>query len=237
MPVENRIFYDRDLSAGQYVAQFRQFPASIVADSMFRLCSMNPRIYRMTKPLAQSMCGLALTVKARSGDNLLLHAALDMAEPNDVIVVSNEGGSNRSLLGEIMATYAFFQQKVEGIVLDGPIRDRDAICALDRHLYATGSAPGGPYKMGPGEINVPIACGDIGVRPGDLVLGDSDGVIVIPKEDAAQVLQAAHKTLEKDSANLAAAQRGAANRAWVRQALDQTGVEHIHTNQKGGDGL
>ena len=173
------------------------------------------------------MAGYAITVKARAGDNLMLHAALDMATENDVIVVSNEGDRSRALMGEIMVAYAHYTKKIAGIVLDGPIRDIDALSVLDFPLFATGSNPAGPFKEGPGEVNTPIAVGGVAVCPGDLIVGDADGVIVIPLNDAAALLDKATDYAKFDAGKVEAAKNGTANRAWVRKSLDEKGVEFI----------
>ena len=164
----------------EVMEQFKTIPASNTCDVMGRNAAMNPRIHLVSSPKAQMMVGPALTVKARGGDNLALHAALNIAEAGDVVVVSNEEDNTRSLIGEIMMAYLRHDRKVAGIVIDGPIRDIDEIGQWDFPVYATGTTPGGPYKEGPGEVNVPVACGGISVNPGDIILGDPDGVIVIP---------------------------------------------------------
>ena len=180
---------------------------------------MNPRIKLVSSPKDQMMVGPALTVKARGGDNLALHAALNMAQEGDVLVVSNEGDNTRALMGEIMMAYLRYTKKVAGIVLDGPIRDIDEIGKWDFPVYATGTTPGGPYKEGPGEVNVPVACGEISVNPGDIILADPDGVIVIPRKDAAQILEDAKKFQAADEGKLAAAKNGTAKREWVEKTL------------------
>ena len=149
-----------------------------------------------------------------------------MAGPGDVIVVSNEGDRSQSLVGEIMITYAKYKG-VSGLIFDGPIRDIGAISEMDIPVYATGTTPGGPFKEGPGEVNVPIACGGISVEPGDIVLADKDGVIIIPKRDAAALLEAARKFAANDSSKLAAAQNGTADRSWVDKSLVAKGCEII----------
>jgi len=137
-----------------------------------------------------SVVGIAFTVKVPDGDNVFLHRALDLAEPGDVIVVDGNGCLTRSLMGEIMFTYA--QNKgIAGFVLDGAIRDVDALEALDIPVYAVGVTPQGPYKNGPGEINVPVACGGQVVMPGDILVGDGDGVCVIRAEDAEKIVKLA----------------------------------------------
>ena len=150
-----------------------------------------------------------------------------MAEPGDVIVVSNEEDQRRSLMGEIMFTYAMNQRRLGGLVLDGPVRDLDALREMPLPVYATGSTPGGPYKEGPGEINVPIACGGVSVNPGDIILGDADGVIVIPLKDAEAVLAAAEELHKNDAAKVLAAQNGTSNRAWVMKTLEAKKTEFI----------
>ena len=110
---------------------------------------------------------------------------------------------------------------------DGPIRDIDEIGNWDFPVYCTGTTPGGPYKEGPGEINVPIACGGVSVNPGDIILADPDGVIVIPRKDAPVILEDAKKFQAADEKKLAAAKNGTANRAWVEKSLAEKGYEII----------
>ena len=126
-----------------------------------------------------------------------------------------------------MAAYGFVQKKIEGLVLDGPIRDISFIRTTNYPIYATGSTPGGPYKMGPGEINTPISCGDICVEPGDIVIGDEDGVVVVPKAEAEKVLALCYETQKKNNASYESAAAGRANRAWVNESLVNTKVEVI----------
>ena len=209
------------------MAEFKNIPASNTADVMGRSCAMNPRIKLVSSPKAQMMVGPAYTVKARAGDNLALHAALNRVSEGDVIVLSNEGDNTRALMGEIMMAYLYYTKKIAGIVLDGPIRDIDEIGQWDFPVYCTGTTPGGPYKEGPGEINVPISCGEVSVNPGDIILADPDGVIVIPRKDAATVLADAKKFQAADESKLAAAKNGTAKRDWVEKALQDKGFEII----------
>lgn len=226
MNIGFRVFLQRDLPPKNLVEAYKQLPAANVADCMSRLSALSSQIRLMTKPFSGSMAGPALTVKARPGDNLLLHKALNMAVEGDVIIVSNGGDRSQSLLGEIMAGYAKFK-KVAGIVFDGPIRDVEALYNLGIPIYATGSTPGGPFKEGPGEINVPIACGNIQVDPGDIVLGDQDGVIVIPRADAAALLEKAKEFSASDHAKFKKALEGTAERTWVEKSLAAKGCEII----------
>lgn len=227
MSIGNRIFLKRPMPSQELLDGFAGIPAANIADTMGRSCAMNPRI-RLMSGAQGTMVGPALTVKARAGDNLFIHQALDMSQPGDIIVVSNDEDQTRSLMGEIMFTYAQYQRKLGGLVLDGPVRDSDALKEMALPVYATGSTPGGPYKEGPGEINVPIACGGISVNPGDIIVADHDGIIVIPLKDAADVLQAAKKYHEQDAAKVEAAKNGTSNRAWVAKTIQAKNVEILN---------
>lgn len=227
MAVGKRIYLKREMPDPEIMEQFKEIPASNTADVMNRSCAMHPRIRLVSSPKAQMMVGPAFTVKGRAGDNLALHAALTYCGEGDVIVVSNEEDNTRALIGEVMMAFLYYGKKVAGIVLDGPIRDIDEIGKWDFPVYCTGTTPGGPYKEGPGEVNVPISCGGISVNPGDIILADPDGVIVIPRKDAPQILEDAKKFKAADEAKLEAARNGTAKREWVNRALEEKGFEII----------
>lgn len=227
MSVGKRIYLKREMPDPALLEEFKSIPASNVADVMNRSCGMDPRIRLMSAPKAQIAVGTALTVKTCAGDNLIIHAALNIAQEGDFIVVANEGGSARSLIGEIMMAYLYHTKKIAGIVIDGPIRDIDEISKWDFPVYATGTNPGGPYKEGPGEINVPVSCGNISVCPGDIIVADPDGVIVIPKRDAAIILEDAKKFQAADELKLIAAKNGTLKREWVEKSLTEKGFEII----------
>lgn len=226
MPTGFRVFLKRNMPPKEVMEGFKTIPASNIADCMGRHNALLPEIRLMTPPRQWNMVGAALTVKVCYGDNLLLHKALDMAGPGDVIVVANEGGRNRSLMGEIMYRQAE-RTGVSGIVIDGPIRDSLEISKGSVPLYATGSTPGGPYKEGPGEINVPVSCGSVMVAPGDIVVGDPDGVIVIPRRDGKRLLEEALLFQKKDREKLMKAKDGTAERSWVEKTLLGKGCEFI----------
>ena len=123
--------------------------------------------------------------------------------------------------------FLYLQKKVAGIILDGPIRDIDEIGKWDFPVYCTGTTPGGPYKEGPGEVNVPISCGGISVNPGDIILADPDGIIVIPRRDASTILEEAKKFQAADEAKLEKTRQGIINRGWVDKALEEKGFEIV----------
>ena len=159
-----------------------------------------------------AMAGPALTVKTRPGDNLMVHKALDLAEPGDVIVVDAGGDLTNAIIGEIMSTYAE-RAGVAGIVINGAIRDADSIRAGAFPVYAAGVTHRGPYKDGPGEINVPVAIDGMVIEPGDLVLGDGDGILCVPFDATDAVYALASEKVKVEAREIAAAGNAALDRA------------------------
>lgn len=227
MSVGKRIYLKREMPDHEIMMQFKTIPASNTADCMGRSCAMNPRIHLVSSPADECMVGPAYTVKCRAGDNLALHAALNYCQEGDVLVVSNEEDTTRALMGEVMMTWLRYEKKIAGIILDGPIRDIDSISKWDFPVYCTGTTPGGPYKEGPGEVNVPISCGGISVNPGDIILADPDGVICIPRQDAAVILEDAKAFQAKDQAKIPATLEHRINRSWVDKTLEEKEFEII----------
>jgi RraA family protein len=227
MSLGNRVFLKRELPDKGIVEEFKKIPAANICDCMNRIYGLNPEIKLMSNPTNEIMAGVALTVKVRPGDNLMIHQALEMAGEGDIIVVSNEGDRSRALIGEIIAEYAEKARKITGLVFDGPIRDIGPISQMEMHIYATGYTPAGPFKEGPGEVNVPIAIGGVPINPGDIIVGDRDGLMVIPKNDAAKVLEEAKIVAAGDSAKVEAAKNGTSNKKWVGEKLTKIGCEFI----------
>lgn len=226
MPAGNRIYLKRNLPPKETVEQLRDIPAANIADCMSRICAMDARIRLMSSPV-KSMCGPALTVHVRSGDNLFIHKALEMAQEGDIIVVTTGFSEVNSLIGEVIVSNAM-HKKLGGFIFDAPIRDIEAISKIDFPVYATGTTPGGPFRTGPGgEINVPISCGNIMVMPGDIVKGDEDGIIVIPRNDADDILAKAKEYEKKDQTTLEQAKNGTWDRSWIDKTLNGLGTEVI----------
>lgn len=171
------------------IERFRGIPTSNINDMMNRLYNMNGSIRAINE---RPLLGSAITVKAPLGDNLMFHHALDMARPGDVIVVDGGGCCDRSLGGEMMLTYSAIKG-IAGWVVDGALRDLDALRNGPLSVYCKAITPQGPYKNGPGEINVPICCGGVAVLPGDIIVGDCDGIVVIRQEDAPYIIERAEK--------------------------------------------
>ena len=168
------------------VERFRCVPACTVADAQERLWVLDGGIGPMWPGAA--CVGPALPVYTRAGDNLAVHHALDLAEPGDVLVVNGQGDTTRALVGELIAARAF-RSGMAGIVVDGAVRDVDALAAIGMPIFARAATPAGPYKHGPAEIGYPVACGGVVCAPGDIVCGDADGVVVVPQARVAEVAE------------------------------------------------
>jgi 4-hydroxy-4-methyl-2-oxoglutarate aldolase len=199
-----------------------KFPSSILADVAGRRGALSGRI----APLSPSMAfaGPAITVELRPGDNLMIHAALALAQPGDVIVVDGKGDLSSALMGEIMCQQAV-ALGVAAVVIDGAVRDSEAIRTLGFPMYAAGLNPNGPTKSVPGRLNHPISIGGVSVKPGDLVVGDADGVTVIEREKAAAMLPLAEKKVADETKRIADIKsRKALRPAWLDGALRAAGV-------------
>jgi RraA family protein len=191
---------------------------------MSRMTAAGPRL----RPLhaGGALAGPALTVKTRPGDNLMVHKALQIAEPGDVIVVDAGGDLTNAIVGELMLAHA---EKIglAGIVINGAVRDYGSIRASRFPVFAAGVTHRGPYKDGPGEINVPVAIDGMVVEPGDLVLGDDDGLLCVPFADAPQVYIDAKAKQEAEVKIMAATQEGRVSKPWVDETLRRLGCEGL----------
>jgi RraA family protein len=203
------------------VERFRALPVANVSDVMSRMTAGGSRLRPMHAPGAM-LAGPALTVKTRPGDNLMIHKGIALAQPGDVIVVDAGGDLTNALIGELMLAQ-MVKRGLAGIIINGAIRDSAAIRAQDFPVFAAGVTHRGPYKDGPGEINVPVALDGMVIAPGDLVLGDDDGLLCVPLDEAEAIHAAAsakHAAEEKQTANIAA---GTHDASWVDASLRRLG--------------
>jgi len=218
-----RIYNNINRPSKELIESFTGLPVANIADNMNRMSCIDARI----RPMNQAtLLGPAFTIKSRPGDNLLLHKALDLAQPGDILVVDAQGDMSNSIMGELMVLWAM-KRGLGGFVIDGAIRDIEALKKVKIPIYAAGITPAGPYKDGPGEINVPVCCGGVVIQPGDILVGDEDGLVVIKPEDAPELLQKtkaknlAEQQTMKDIANMNW------DRTWVDKALKERGCEYI----------
>ena len=172
---------------------------------------------------AGRMAGTAFTVKTRPGDNLMIHKALDLARPGDVIVVDGGGDPNNALVGELMLRYAIVRG-LNGFVIDGAIRDVSAFRMSDFPCFARGIVHRGPYKQGPGEINVPVSIGGLVIAPGDIVVGDEDGLVAFAQEQGQWLLEQAIKAAEEEERTKEEIAAGNFRRPFVNEVLREKGV-------------
>ena len=204
------------------VAELAKMVTPHLSDSMERLYAGGPQLRPMHRE--GKLAGPAYTVKTTPGDNLLVHKALDAAQKGDVIVVDAGGICENAIIGELMMSRAR-QRGVAGIVIWGAIRDSAEIGAGTYPVYASGVTHRGPYKNGPGEINVPINMGGMSVNPGDIIVGDADGLVAVPQEQAERILASAKSILEKETAAMKQIVAGTVDRSWVDKALKEKGYK------------
>jgi RraA family protein len=204
------------------VAQAAELQPAILADVAGRRGALSSRI----APLAPTMrlAGPALTVEVRPGDNLMIHAAMAIAKPGDVLVIDGKGDESSALMGEIMVSQCM-ASGIAGIVVYGAVRDIEAIRALGFPVYAIGANPNGPTKLIPGRINWPVSVGGVTVQPGDLVVADGDGVVVVETAKVPTVLELAKKKLADETARIDGIRSGTQLRpTWLDAALRKAGV-------------
>lgn len=217
-----QILQRRRQVAASLVQAFADIPVANVSDCMTRMTAGGARLRPMHK--GGRLGGPALTVKARPGDNLMIHKALDLAQAGDVIVVDAGGDLTNSLFGELMLAYAE-SRRLGGVVLNGAVRDIDVISAGSFPIYAAGITHRGPYKDGPGEINVPVAIDGMVIHPGDLVLGDADGLLCVPYDDVERVLAAAREKVAQEQTVIANIRAGKHDTSWVDARLKAIGCD------------
>jgi RraA family protein len=218
-----RIRYDIDRPDPELLAGYRLFDSPDVSDLMNRLYTMCCAIGPVTTQAA-SVVGPACTVKVFPGDNLMVHKALDVAKPGDVLVVDAGSSLNNAVLGDLISTKAR-HRGIAGIVVDGLIRDLPGIEALgDFPVFARGVTPIGPLQRGPGEINMPVSVGGIVVHPGDLIVADLNGVVVVPLEATDDVLQRLVARSLRAGEYLAAVAKGTFSNAWIDAILLAAGL-------------
>ena len=191
---------------------FRDAPTAVISDNLDRLAGLDG-----LRPFHRKghLVGPARTVRTRAGDNMFIHKMLDLVQPGDVVVVAGEGDVSRALVGEIMKTIAE-KRGVAGFVIDGDIRDSSAFAASDFPCFARGVNHRGPYKDGPGALDVPVAISGNVVSPGDVVVGDEDGVVTFSSAIAADLAAAVRRQLAKEAEIMASIADGTYKGAYAK---------------------
>lgn len=202
----------------EFVEQFRPVSTPIANDCYGRRNIMDAAIKPVNKGLR--ICGRAVTVLMPPDENLMLHAALHAAEPGDIIVASTSNDHFSGVWGELMSRAAI-SRGLGGLVLDGMCRDSDWIVESGFPVFSRGTCARGSQKSGPGHVNIPIACGNVVVNHGDIIIGDDDGVMVIPAADAEALLPICLDKINKEQHRIAEINKGNAKPGWLDSALKE----------------
>jgi 4-hydroxy-4-methyl-2-oxoglutarate aldolase len=220
MPLPD-IIREFDRVPANVVQQASEFQAAILADVAGRRGGLHGRI-RALRP-HMKFAGTAFTVEVRPGDNLMIHAAMSLAKPGDVIVVDGKGDQSSALMGTIMFT-ACKQLGIAGVVVDGAVRDSLETEELGFPVFSVGTNPNGPTKLVPGRIGHPVTVGGVTVHPGDFILGDADGVVVVERDKIEALLPLAAKKVMDEAERIAAIKKGDTAAKWLDAALRAAGV-------------
>ena len=195
------------------IAMLRDLPLAAISDNMHRnVGTVGLQPYH--RPTEKTMAGTAVTARSRAGDNLTYLRALEFCRPGDVLVIDGGGDLANAAVGGILSFYAA-HIGLAGVVIDGAIRDAAEIRSRDFPVYARGVTHRGPYKDGPGEINVPISVGGMVVNPGDIVIGDQDGLLAVAQDDAETLIERARATLEAEAKTMQAMKEGRWDRSFI----------------------
>jgi regulator of RNase E activity RraA len=220
MPLPD-IIRDFDRVPANVVQQASEYQAAILADVAGRRGALHGRIRALRSDM--KMAGTAFTVDVRPGDNLMIHAAMSLAKPGDVLVVDGKGDQTAALMGTIMFT-ACKQLGIAGVVIDGAVRDSLETEELGFPVFSVGTNPNGPTKLVPGRIGHPITVGGVTVHPGDFILGDADGVVVAEREKIESLLPLAAKKVKDEADRIAGIKKGDTAAKWLDGALRAAGV-------------
>ena len=195
------------------IAALRELPLAAISDNLHRsVGTIGLQPYH--RPQRLTMAGTAVTARSRGGDNLTYLRALEFCRPGDVLLVDAGGDLANAVVGGILTFYAA-KIGVAGVVIDGAIRDVAEIRNRDFPVYARGVTHRGPYKDGPGDINVTIQVGGMVVNPGDIVLGDQDGLLAFPPAEAATLIAKARGVLEAEARTIQAMEEGRWDRSFI----------------------
>jgi RraA family protein len=203
----------------ELVDAYRPFEGAMISDLQNRLYAIRPAIQCMTSTEQMPLVGPACTVRCFPGDNMMVHAALDVAKPGDVVVVDAGGSHMNAVLGDLISTKAK-HRGIRGFVVDGLVRDIEGIREVGMPVYARGITPTGPLHRGPGEVNYPIQCGGVVVNPGDIIFGDACGVVVVRQEIAEELLVRCQEKTAREKDYVASVQRGDFSNEWVWRGLE-----------------
>lgn len=202
------------------VAAFEGIATTIVADVAGRRGALDARIRSMTP--GRSAAGTAFTVEVRPGDNLMIHAALMLAQPGDILVVDGKGDMTSALMGELMCEHAL-ATGLKAVVIDGAIRDVATLRDGTLPIFAVGCNANGPTRVQAGRVGTPVSAGGVPIASGDLIVCDDDGVVAIPRNEAAALIEPAKAKIASEARRLKDIQEGRVLYGWLESALKTAG--------------
>jgi regulator of RNase E activity RraA len=205
----------------ELLAKFGQAASPQIADSMSRLGAMDSGIRALWR--SPRVIGSALTVWCHAGDNLMIHKAISLAQPNDILVVNTQGVISSAPFGELLATSAL-NAGIRAVIVDGAVRDAEALETMKLPVYSRAICPGGCNRDGGGEIGTVIACGNVAVRPGDVIVADRDGVVVVPLEDAGEVAIASLRKADSETKRMTEIKAGVLVRPEIDEQLRRMNI-------------
>lgn len=211
-----RVRHEIERPTPEQIAAYLEYPSPDISDLINRLYTMSSDIHNVSNK--KEICGPACTVKVFPGDNLMVHKALDVAQPGDIVVVDASGNRSHAVLGDLVSNKAK-HIGIQAFVIDGLVRDIEGIRETGLPVYATGITPIGPLHRGPGELNYPVSCGGIVVEPGDIIRGDANGIVVVRKNFAAEILERLHLQKANLEKYVAQVKQGIFSNEWVDNAL------------------
>ncbi|WP_341299325.1 4-carboxy-4-hydroxy-2-oxoadipate aldolase/oxaloacetate decarboxylase [Lysinibacillus sp. FSL H8-0500] len=213
------------------VQQYRQLDVSTVYEAQGKQGIMNPRL----KPILSNkiIVGPAVTVICQAGDNLMIHAAIEVCKPGDILVITTAGDCVAGMIGELIVT-ALMKKGVQGVIIDSGIRDVRQLRALDFPVWTRDILSQGTNKIKGGWVNAPATCGDVTVAPGDLIMADDDGVVVIKKEDLQSTLDLSNARLRKEEGTKAKIDSGQISVDFynLRPVLEAEGVVYYENEEE-----
>jgi regulator of RNase E activity RraA len=202
-------------------ATLREFGTPAISDGLNKFNTMDHQI----KPISNGVriAGPAITVRLRPGDNLMLHKAIGLAQPGDIIVVDTCGCKDYCVMGDLMASAAF-KKGIGGFVIDGAIRDVVELREKRFPIFAKYVVPAVGDKDGPGEINLPISCGGVPVLPGDYIVGDDCGVVVVPPSLVTEIIEGTRKKLAYEAKRALEIEAGVIQKPDIDEKLRKLGI-------------
>lgn len=221
MSIGNRVYLNRPIVSDEILERLEDVASTIVGDAMGRTYSMS-----MKRVIDKPMLGRAVTVKAPAGDNVMFYKAMQMAQPGDVIVVDGEGFDNRAIFGDIMAAVAL-SKGIRGVVINGAIRDVKELAEMDLPVYYKHLSPNGPFQNGPGEINVPISIDNEVIYPGDIIVGDQDGILSVRPHEVESLFQAMDDKIASEKEELEIIAKGDYSFDWIDEKMADLKTEMI----------